>query len=461
MNATWKLPAERLKKQRRNRRMFMAGIVTGLACLFGYFYAAFTPAVETVFYDLQPVIIADSPPGYATAEAKAAVEAQSSLPDNIRKWTIAPGDNLSSIFDSENISQNVLCQIMAADESLLALDILRPGNTLTFTLDENSRQLVQMELFFHPAHQVVYQRIDENSFDYEESILPGTWEKQLIAGEMNGSFYNSALRVGLSEQEAGNISDLFKSKINFARDIRAGDKFQVVRSQQLVGLDLTGQNRIEGVRIFARKHKYTAFLFEDGNYYDERGESLARAFQRYPYRGHRRVSSPYNLARRHPITGRISPHKGVDFAMPSGTPIYATGDGEVVRVKNHPYAGKYIEIKHGGRYVTRYLHLSRTTVRRGQKVSRGERIALSGNTGRSTGPHLHYELHINGRAVNPLRAKIPMAASIPKSSVKSFSQHVTELIAIMEQSTDNLVGSALMPSNSKIDGAPEATGGRS
>lgn len=461
MNATWNISAERLKRQRRNRRILMAGIVTVFAFLFGYLHGSFSPAPATVFNDLQPVIIVDIPLNSAQMAISTVAEAQNALPDNVRKWTIVPGDNLSSIFERENVSQNVLCQIMAADESLLALDILRPGNILTFTFDTQSHELAEMELFFHPAHQVVYRRIDDNSFDYEENIMPGTWENQLIDCEMNGSFYASALSSGLSEQEAGNISDLFKSKINFSRDIRAGDKFQVVRTRQLVDGALTGQNRIEGVRIFARKHSYTAFLFEDGNYYDERGESLARAFQRYPYKGKFRVSSPFNLARRHPITGRITPHKGVDFAMPTGTPVYATGDGEVVRVKNHPFAGKYIEIQHDGRYVTRYLHLSRSTVHRGQKVSRGERIALSGNTGRSTGPHLHYELHINGRVVNPLTAKIPMAASIPKNSMQSFYQHVSELLAMMEHQTDKLAGSALVPASGKVECVQMTAGGKS
>ncbi|MDY0189108.1 MAG: peptidoglycan DD-metalloendopeptidase family protein [Desulfuromonas sp.] len=456
MNATRNIPTERLRRQRRNRRILLTGIVASLFCWFGYLQSDFFAAPQTLVNAMQPLTIADIAPGIVTATPSP----HNSLPDNVRKWTIAPGDNLSKIFDSENISQGILCQIMAADESLLALDILRPGNTLTFTLDEQCQQLQQMELFFHPGHQVVYSRVDDNSFDYEEKLLPGTWENQLIDGAMSGSFYGSALAAGLSEQEAGNISDLFKSKINFARDIRAGDQFQVVRSRQLVDGELTGQNRIEGVRIFARKHSYTAFLFDDGNYYDERGESLARAFQRYPFTGRHRVSSPFNPARRHPITGRISPHKGVDFAMSTGTPIYATGDGEVVRVKNHPYAGKYIEIRHDGRYVTRYLHLSRITVHRGQKVSRGERIALSGNTGRSTGPHLHYELHINGRAVNPLTAKIPMAASIPKKSLPLFSQHVSELLAIMEQQSDKLAGTAL-DANAKVVGAEDVIGGRS
>jgi murein DD-endopeptidase len=126
--------------------------------------------------------------------------------------------------------------------------------------------------------------------------------------------------------------------------------------------------------------------------------------------------------------------------MPIGTPIYATGDGEVVRVKNHPFAGKYLEIKHDGRYVTRYLHLSRITVKRGQKIKRGERIALSGNTGRSTGPHLHYELHIKGRAVNPITAKIPMAKSIPKNSFKTFQQQVAELRSLMDRPDNTFIG---------------------
>ncbi|OQY19535.1 MAG: hypothetical protein B6I36_03780 [Desulfobacteraceae bacterium 4572_35.1] len=289
-----------------------------------------------------------------------------------------------------------------------------------------------MELFINPAHQVIYKRVDKNTFSYKEIILPGEWKSKSINSEISGSFYMSALNSGLTDQETVNITNLFQSKLNFSRDIRVGDHFQVVRSQQFVDGTPTGQSRIEAIRIFARKHCYTGFLFEDGNYYDVHAESLARAFRRYPFNGRHRISSPFNLRRKHPITGRISPHKGTDFAMPIGTPIYATADGVVKRVKNHPFAGKYIEIKHDGRYATRYLHLSRITVRRGQKVQRGERIAMSGNTGRSTGPHLHYELHIKGRAVNPLTAKIPMAASVPKNKITAFNKRVANLIAMME-----------------------------
>jgi len=438
MNATWKPTNRQQKKQRRNRRLLLFVVILLVTGFWVYsFRSSPLPEIAAV---AKPAVI-EKPTEFLNQVAVLTAPLPKPSPDHILKRTIQSGDNLSAIFDSVKISQTIMLQIVAADESLLALDILQPGNVLTFTLDEETRQLIQMELFIHSAHQVVYQRVGENSFEYREIVLPGTWESQLLAGEIEGSFYQSAIAVGLSDHETGNIAYLFKNKVNFGRDLRAGDTFQVIRSLQLIDGRLTGQSSIDAVRLFSRKHQYSAFLFENGNYYDEKGESLARAFQRYPFRGHFRISSPYNLARRHPITKRIAPHKGVDFGMPVGTPIYSTGDGVVTRVKNHPYAGKYVEVKHDGRYLTRYLHLHRITVKRGQKVKRGERIALSGNTGRSTGPHLHYEIHIKGRAVNPITAKIPMAISIPKGKYKAFKQRVAELQSLMEQSQFDLIGS--------------------
>lgn len=354
-------------------------------------------------------------------------------PETLFVRAIVPGDTLGSIFNMFAIPSSTLQQILAADEEVLALDTLRPGNRLTFTLAEEGCTLERMELFIHPARQVVYQRVDDSTFAFDEVILPGTWEQDVLEGSINGSFYLSAKHAGLSEKEIAIVSDLFGEQINFAREIRAGDVFQIIRSQQFVEEVFTGQSRIEGVRIFRGKRLYSAFLFEDGNYYDHQGESLARAFRRYPMNGQYRVSSPFNPRRLHPITRRVSPHNGVDLAMPSGTPVLATGDGVVTRVQNHPYAGKYIEIQHGSHYTTRYLHLSRFQVKTGQKVERGQRIAQSGNTGRSTGPHLHFELHIKGRPVNPLTANIPKASAVPQNKLAEFNQRVNELVSIMGQ----------------------------
>jgi murein DD-endopeptidase len=149
----------------------------------------------------------------------------------------------------------------------------------------------------------------------------------------------------------------------------------------------------------------------------------------------------------HPVTGRRTPHNGVDLATPVGTPILSTGDGIVTRIGNHPYAGKYINIRHNGSLSTRYLHLSRVLVKKGERVHRGQKIALSGNTGRTTGPHLHFELHIDGRPVNPLTADIPTATRVPADALASFNSMVHERLAYLQDpgKLDTLYASA--PSN--------------
>lgn len=439
MNATWKPTVEQLKRKRRRRLLLCvvllvaAGLAAMLSCSLPSdgktsLTATQTPASQPAAEQSNPVALDQPTPS------------PDSSGHTILSRTIAEGDNLSAIFDSCHIDQTTLFAILAADESLLALDILRPGNRLTFKVEESSGQLAEMALYINPAHQVVYRRTDDTSFESEEVVIPGTWENQIIEAEIDASFYLSAMAAGLSEQEAGNITHLFKNKLNFSRDIRPGDRFQIIRSLQLVDDTLTGQSHIEAIRIFARNHSYAAFLFSDGNYYDEKGESLARAFRRYPFNGRHRISSAFNPKRLHPVTGRIAPHRGVDFAMPTGTPILAAADGEITRVKNHPYAGKYVEIKHDGQYLSRYMHLSRVSVYRGQKVKRGEVIARSGNTGRSTGPHLHYELHIKGRAVNPLTAAIPTATKVPKNQLAEFRQHVQRFMALLDDAGRNFVG---------------------
>lgn len=352
--------------------------------------------------------------------------------------TINAGDTLSAIFDRYHISTRVLFQILSADESLLALDVLRPGNRLTFTMDRETRGLISMELGIHPGKRVIYRLVEEGTFESEEIIMPGIWEEDLIGGDITGSFYLSARRAGLTDNETGSITELFRDHIRFARDMRAGDRFQVIRSRQYVDGVFTGQSRIEGVRIVRGRRIHSAFLFDDGNYYDSEGNSLARALRRYPTGGHYRVSSRFNPARLHPTTHRIVPHYGVDFAMPSGTPVLSIGDGVVTRIHCHPFAGTYLEVRHGSYYVSRYLHLSRVMVRRGQAVQRGERIALSGNSGRSTAPHLHYELHIKGRPVNPLTAKIPTMSVVPDEKRPDFDRRVEELVAVMEQPSRKL-----------------------
>ncbi len=354
--------------------------------------------------------------------------------DSVRHYAIAPGDSLSGIFSSQGFSQQQMQQVMAADQSLLALDVLRPGHRLTFQLDDN-QQLLAMELFVHAGNRVLYQREDDGEFSYQELLNPGQWHSTTLVGTISGSFYASAKQAGLSDAEIATVHQLFRDRLNFSRDIRAGARFQVVRSDNYVGAEATGQSRIDGVRLFNQRQQLSAFLHDNGQYYDANGESLERAFMRLPLERKFRISDSFNPRRLHPVTGRVQPHNGTDFATPTGTAVLAAAEGTVIRVEKHPFAGRYVEIQHHGQYKTRYLHLSKSLVRKGQRVERGQRIALSGASGRVTGAHLHYELHINNRPVNPMTADIPLAEPIPEQGREAFFERVGFMIKQMEEET--------------------------
>lgn len=368
----------------------------------------------------------------------------------LKTYAITSGDSLSRIFQQFGFGYSVVQRIMAADESLLALDVLQPGNRLTLQLDEQL-QLHSMELYIHAGKRIVYLRDESGDFSYQELLDDGHWQSTILQGEINGSFYLSAKQAGLTDFDIASINQLFRERLNFRRDIQAGAALQVMRSNNFVGETSTGLSRIEGVRILNRRQTFSAFLHSDGQFYDEKGDSLERAFSRYPLQRRFEVSSAFNPRRLHPITQRVSPHNGTDFRTPTGTPVLAPADGVVTRIENHPFAGKYIEIQHFGSIKTRYLHLDRFLVKRGQRITRGQRIALSGNTGRSTGPHLHYELHINNRPVNPITANIPLARPVPDDSKTAFADKVKLMTEHMQQ--PSTVSAVTNPAQLKVAGA--------
>nr|WP_275658689.1 peptidoglycan DD-metalloendopeptidase family protein [Vibrio brasiliensis] len=349
------------------------------------------------------------------------------------EYVIQAGDNLSSIFNQLGFGYSELMKIMETDLNYLALDTLKPGNTLRFWRDEETKSLAKMELEFSLVERAVYTRVGDGDYEFTDVKIPGVWKPFALVGEINGSFSQSVNALGLGKSEIEQVVSLLKDKVNFARDLRAGDKFEVVQSRQYVDEQLTGNREIQAIRIYNRGRVLSAYLHSDGQYYDYNGDSLQRAFQREPITGRYRLSSNFNPNRKHPVTGRISPHNGTDWAVPTGTPIVSTGDGVVVMTRKHPYAGNYVVIQHGSRYKTRYLHLSKILVRKGQKVSRGQRIGLSGATGRVTGPHIHYELIDRGRPVNAMKANIPMANSVPNNQMASFKNRRDEWDAMLKQ----------------------------
>ncbi|OEE77337.1 peptidoglycan DD-metalloendopeptidase family protein [Vibrio ordalii] len=352
------------------------------------------------------------------------------LPDF--EYEIKSGDNLSTIFNQLGFGYQDLMKIMETDLNYLALDTLKPGNILRFWKAQDGNALSKMELEFSLVERAVYSRLDDGTYEFKDIKIPGVWKEFAMVGEIQGSFSQSVNSIGLGSAEIEQIVSLFKDKLNFSRDLRVGDRFEVVQSRQFVGEKLTGNREIQAIKIYSRGKDVSAYLHRDGQYYDKNGDSLQRAFQRYPTTN-KRITSNFDAHRLHPVTKRVAPHNGTDFGVPVGTPVFSTGDGTVIMTRKHPYAGNYVVIQHGSTYKTRYLHLSKILVRKGQKVSRGERIGLSGQSGRVTGPHLHYELMVRDRAVNAMTANIPMANSVPKKEMAGFVARRNELDSMLQQ----------------------------
>ena len=358
----------------------------------------------------------------------------------IQSYMIKKGDTLSQTFELNGIAASALQKILEADVEYLSLEALQPGKQITFKYDRH-QALDVLILHIDAARTITFTLQNNGTFYAQKHESETHWQSTITKGLIHGSFYASAVKSGMHEVQVAEVAHLLRNKINFRRDLRSGDTYTIITGREMTADTPTGRQRIEAVSLLNRSRVYNAFLYNDGHYYDEFGDSVLLAFLRWPTVKRYRISSHFSPDRLHPITGRQSPHNGVDIATPVGTPILSTGDGVVSRVGNHPFAGRYIDINHNGAFETRYLHLSNVLVKRGQIVKRGHKIALSGNTGRSTGPHLHFELHVNGQPVNPMTATIPTATKISNTELALFQAQVSKQKASMhsEISSDYLL----------------------
>lgn len=251
----------------------------------------------------------------------------------------------------------------------------------------------------------------------------------IIQGKItSGMFVEDAAMAGLTRKQMRRITDIFRGQINFKTDLKKGDTFKVL-------FDKTNDHenaRILAVSIKIKNRNHNKFLAPDGKYYDELGASnaLSTKFLLVPVKGDYRVTSPFNPRRYHPTLRRFRAHKGTDYAIAYGTKIFATADGTVAKVGHQfPGAGHYVVIDHGNNIRTTYMHMSKTIAIEGSKVKQGQVIGLVGQSGGiSTGPHVHYQLEINGHAIDSTNKGLPIYNPVRKSSSqnKEFSQKVQQ-----------------------------------
>lgn len=333
--------------------------------------------------------------------------------------TIKEGDSLSNLFQQQGLSAAVLHELQEADKSHLRLGNLVPGQEIKLLMGHNN-QLLALKIKIDFANTLSFV-LKDGSYVSLLQIEKGEWKNSYHQGIVTGSFYINAKEAGLSAGQIQQISGALQETFDFNRQLRAGDTFHVLVAKQYIRGQYTYDSEVLAVLIKTNRQTYNAFLSEDGRYYDKKGQGLGKAYRRSPLDGRNRISSGFNPRRLHPVTKKIRPHNGTDFAVRTGTNVYSIGDGVVQRAGYHPAAGNYIVIKHGRKYTTRYLHLSKIYVRKGKRLKMGKLIGKSGNTGRSTGPHLHYEFHIYGKPVNAMKVNLPLSQEISKKNKKAFN----------------------------------------
>ncbi|HHE9992616.1 TPA: murein DD-endopeptidase MepM [Haemophilus influenzae] len=338
-------------------------------------------------------------------------------------YTVTEGDTLKDVLVLSGLDDSSVQPLIKLDPELAHL---KAGQQFYWILNKNDN-LEYLNWLVSEKEERIYERLEDGKFKRQVIKKKSIWRKEVLKGEIQNSLNSSLREQGLDTRQISQLSNALQWQVSL-RKLKKGTQFAILVSREYLGDKLTGQGNVEALRISSGGKNYYAVQAANGRYYNQQGETLGKGFARYPLQRQARVSSPFNPNRRHPVTGRVRPHKGVDFSVSQGTPVIAPADGTVEKVAYQAGgAGRYVMLRHGREYQTVYMHLSKSLVKAGQTVKKGERIALSGNTGISTGPHLHYEFHINGRAVNPLTVKLPGTSSgMSSTERKQFLVRVRE-----------------------------------
>ncbi len=334
--------------------------------------------------------------------------------------TFEKGENLSILFEKFGFSKEDLERASSTIKKYFNLKSFKAGRKYKF-IWEKENLLKEFHYWIDDENILKLKKEGEKFFCKKEKIfydkkliyLKGTIEENLIF----------ALREDVNV--ALELSEIFSSDIDFYTDLRPGDSFEILIEGLFINNFFKKYGKVVYARFLNKGKEYYAFIFKDEkgfSYYDERGRSKFKSFLRSPL-NFKRISSTFTHKRYHPILKILRPHYGIDYVAPYETPVSAIGEGEVVFAGYKGEYGNLIVIKHNNGWKTLYGHLSNLSknLKRGKRVSQGEVIGYVGSTGLSAGPHLHFELRIGERAVNPFKLKIPEGKEIKKEKINEFN----------------------------------------
>ena len=355
----------------------------------------------------------------ANAEAGAAIAPE---PEQWESVTVRSGQSLDAIFRQQGFSASTLHEIMTINEKTSQLKKIRPGDLFEFQRHEDG-SLKRMRFAMDEGNYLIV--------DYDgQQALASSVARDLIteitetSGTIISSLFLAGKQAGLSDGMVMKLANLFGWDIDFVLDIREGDRFFLLYEKVYRDGSFLRDGEIIGATFINQGEKFQALRFDvDGQaqYFAPDGRNMRKAFLRAPL-NFSYISSNFNPKRFHPILKRVKAHNGIDYKAPKGTPVYAAGDGKVIRSDYNKFNGHHVFIQHANNIVTKYLHFTQRTVKQGQRVKQGQVIGYVGATGLAQAPHLHYEFLVNGVHRNPRTVSLPKADPLGDTQLVEFKQ---------------------------------------
>lgn len=360
-----------------------------------------------------------------------------SLTTTWQEYKIKPGESLSAIFDVNNLTKLDFYKIIHANDISSDFAAIRAGNTLLIGRNRsgNLSHLIYRKNLYE---EIKATRTDSGLFKVELHTREVDHRIKDASGIIHSSLFIDGKEAGLSDNIIMQLANIFAWDIDIAMNLREGDKFSVIYENLYIDNTLIGPGNILAAEFISRGKPIKAIRYENkegkASYYSPKGNNMRKAFLRTPI-DFARISSHFNLKRKHPVLNRIRAHKGVDYAASTGTPIKAAGDGKIsFRGRKNGY-GNVVILQHGQKYSTLYAHMSKFKKgqRTGSRVKQGDLIGYVGRTGLASGPHLHYEFRINGVHRNPLTVALPNASPIKIEYKADFLEASRPLLKRLDQ----------------------------
>lgn len=360
--------------------------------------------------------------------------------------TVEKGDTLSGILTRQGVNKHEVGGALEELKKHFDLRDLRAGWELEIGLNPRAPRVANGRLVsvtFQPSIDVTY-RIwrEKDGFAAMKDVLQLTKKVMLAKGKISNGLWVDANAMGVPNRVIGNLISIFAYSIDFQREIHQGDQFEAVYEALYndQGKFVRTGSLLYGSFTIGKKKKKELYRFKNSkgsvSFFSRKGSSARRTLLRTPVDG-ARITSRYGR-RKHPILGYTKKHKGVDFGAKRGTPVYSAGAGVVNYAGWRGSYGKYVRVRHNGTYQTAYAHLSKVArgIRSGKRVRQGQVIGYVGSTGRSTGPHLHYEVLKNGGQINPLKLTFNSRIQLGGKELKSFKSQRDRILSLKKQATE-------------------------